>query len=663
MRCAFRPSHYVSTLGHLRSIHAVASRRWRPLNCGAHDIGHARHYLPSIPRCQTANNAITLRPYQEESIQAVLDYLAKGERRLGLSLATGSGKTVIFSHLIDRISPPTPDASQTLIVAHRRELVEQAARHCRNLYPDKLIEVEMGAQKASGLADITVASVQSIMSGDRCLKYDPKRFKLVLVDEAHHIVAPQYLSLLRHFDLLDGHEEACTALVGVSATFSRQDGISLGKAIDHIVYHKDYIDMIEDDWLANMSFTTVHSGADLSKVKTANGEFQSDSLSKAVNNDESNAITVRAWLAKAGSRKSTLVFCVDISHVTSLTAMFRHHQVDARFVTSNTKPKLRAEGLETFKRGEYPVLVNCGIYTEGTDIPNVDCIILARPTKSRNLLVQMIGRGLRKHPGKENCHVIDMVASLETGIITTPTLFGLDPQELVEDADARTMKGLKEREREREEQAANSSSELPAKIPELMGNVTFTDYEDVNDLIEDTSGERHIRAISPYAWVQIDDDRYILSSSSGDVLQLGRVDGKFRVWFTQKVPSDARVNSPLMRPRLIAAVDTFEHGVHAADRLAKEKFVFELISKNARWRQKLASEGQIDFLNKSRDDDAKLQFGDPSVTKGRAGDWITKIKHGARSRFNRIVSQRRQADKVQEKQKKKARVRVGPVAK
>ncbi|KAK6384233.1 hypothetical protein LTR65_009709 [Meristemomyces frigidus] len=617
----------------------------------------------SIPRCQTANNAITLRPYQEESIQAVLDYLAKGERRLGLSLATGSGKTVIFSHLIDRISPPTPDASQTLIVAHRRELVEQAARHCRNLYPDKLIEVEMGAQKASGLADITVASVQSIMSGDRCLKYDPKRFKLVLVDEAHHIVAPQYLSLLRHFDLLDGHEEACTALVGVSATFSRQDGISLGKAIDHIVYHKDYIDMIEDDWLANMSFTTVHSGADLSKVKTANGEFQSDSLSKAVNNDESNAITVRAWLAKAGSRKSTLVFCVDISHVTSLTAMFRHHQVDARFVTSNTKPKLRAEGLETFKRGEYPVLVNCGIYTEGTDIPNVDCIILARPTKSRNLLVQMIGRGLRKHPGKENCHVIDMVASLETGIITTPTLFGLDPQELVEDADARTMKGLKEREREREEQAANSSSELPAKIPELMGNVTFTDYEDVNDLIEDTSGERHIRAISPYAWVQIDDDRYILSSSSGDVLQLGRVDGKFRVWFTQKVPSDARVNSPLMRPRLIAAVDTFEHGVHAADRLAKEKFVFELISKNARWRQKLASEGQIDFLNKSRDDDAKLQFGDPSVTKGRAGDWITKIKHGARSRFNRIVSQRRQADKVQEKQKKKARVRVGPVAK
>ena len=170
----------------------------------------------------------------------MLKYLENGEKRLGVSLATGGGKTVIFSHLIDRVPSPSPDASQTLILAHRRELVEQAARHCRNLYPDKDVDIEMGAQRASGLADITVASVQSIVSGDRLMRYDPSRFKLLLVDEAHHIVAPTYLEILRHFKLADKEKEhqGDTALVGVSATFSRSDGLRLGAAVDHIVYHK-----------------------------------------------------------------------------------------------------------------------------------------------------------------------------------------------------------------------------------------------------------------------------------------------------------------------------------------------------------------------------------------------------------------------------------------
>ena len=147
---------------------------------------------------------------------------------------------VIFSHLIDRVPAPTKDATQTLILAHRRELVEQAARHCRNLYPDKSIDIEMGSLQASGLADITCASIQSLLSGDRIQRYDPKRFKLLLVDEAHHIVAKTYLDVLRHFNLVSERKDAQgdTALVGVSATFSRSDGLKLGAAIDHIVYHK-----------------------------------------------------------------------------------------------------------------------------------------------------------------------------------------------------------------------------------------------------------------------------------------------------------------------------------------------------------------------------------------------------------------------------------------
>lgn len=181
-------------------------------------------------------NGIQLRDYQEESIASVLDFLSKGERRLGLSLATGSGKTVIFSHLIDRVPLPKPDATQTLVLAHRRELVEQAARHCRDVYPRKSIEIDMGDVKASGSADITVASVPSIRT--RLEKYDPDRFKLVIVDEAHHITAPSYAAILQWFGLAAGGDKGHVALVGVSATFSRSDGIGLGSAIDYIVYHR-----------------------------------------------------------------------------------------------------------------------------------------------------------------------------------------------------------------------------------------------------------------------------------------------------------------------------------------------------------------------------------------------------------------------------------------
>ena len=115
--------------------------------------------------------------------------------------------------------------------------MEQAARHCTDAYPTKRIEVEMGNIHASGVADITIASVMSITSGDRISKFKPEHFKLVLVDEAHHIVASGYMKTLRYFGLLEPTEKS-PALVGVSATLSRFDGVKLGAAIDHIVYHK-----------------------------------------------------------------------------------------------------------------------------------------------------------------------------------------------------------------------------------------------------------------------------------------------------------------------------------------------------------------------------------------------------------------------------------------
>jgi len=200
------------------------------------------HYTAPARQSSTVTDPprprIELRPYQDECINAVLANVAQGGRRLGISLATGSGKTVIFSHLIDRLSPPTRDATQTLILAHRRELVEQAASHCRNLYPEKTVEIDMGNERASGAADITIASVASLRNEDRLSNYDPMRFKLLMIDEAHHAAAPSYLGIIKHFGLAAKEGKSPTTLVGVSATFFRPDGVSLGSAVDRIVYHR-----------------------------------------------------------------------------------------------------------------------------------------------------------------------------------------------------------------------------------------------------------------------------------------------------------------------------------------------------------------------------------------------------------------------------------------
>jgi len=544
-------------------------------------------------------------------------------------------------------------------------LVEQAARHCERTY-----------------ANITIASVQSIVSGDRLQNYDPQNFKLVLVDEAHHIVAERYLDVLEHFGLARQATEGTsaapvhTALVGVSATLSRHDGLALGTAIDHIVYHKDYLDMMDAKWLTNATFTTVQSGADLSLVKGSkkDGDFRVSDLSRAVNNAEVNNVTVEAWAENAKGRKSTLVFCTDLSHVTSLTRMFRARGIDARFITSATHKKIRGDRLDEFKRGVFPVLLNCGVFTEGTDIPNIDCVLLARPTKSRNLLVQMIGRGLRLHPGKENCHVIDMVASLETGIVTTPTLFGLDPDTIIKNADEASMESVREKQKKEKarEQLADGAAEHPSSSSGRPMQVNFTHYDTISDLIEDTSGERFIRALSKLAWVQVDTDRYVLSNSNGEYIRIDRdpslsSEDSYSINFIGKIPpyQEATARSPFARARLIGTSQTLEDAVHAADTFAGERFSYTYLRTSAGWRQAPATEAQIAFLNRTRTGGTKLIVA--NTTKGRATEMIAKLKFGAKGRFKKgKVEQRRQETKVEkrrawEERVDREQVRVGPV--
>ena len=434
--------------------------------------------------------------------------------------------------------------------------------------------------------------------------------------------------------------------------------------------------MIGDKWLSDVIFTTVSSEADISRVKKATfGDFMLGELSRAVNTDQTNDITVRAWLARAKDRKSTIVFCVDLAHVAGLTDMFRKHGIDARAVTGDTHKKLRSDRLDAFRNREFPVLVNCGVFTEGTDIPNIDCVLLARPTRSRNLLVQMIGRGMRLYGGKENCHVIDMVASLETGIVTVPTLFGLDPSELVNEA---TVEELKQRHERQAAVPAGYQFGGQGSLPQeklLDSKITFTDYGSVYDLIDDTSGERHVRGLSRLAWVQVADERYVLSSQNGEYITIektGLSRPLYRIRYNPRIIGGLAQEGewrPFQRTRQIAVADTFTDAVHAADTFAGETFPWYIVSKDQAWRKAPATSGQLAFLKKMKGVSERMsQDQMEQITKGKAADMITKVKFGARGRLEKMRVMQRTADRGKEKLARVAELRqreavkVGPVA-
>ncbi|KAI8060876.1 P-loop containing nucleoside triphosphate hydrolase protein [Gongronella butleri] len=380
-----------------------------------------------------------LRDYQRHCIETCLAKLKEGQRRQVVSLPVGSGKTVVMANLIPAIPNPSKLATKTLVLAHRAELLEQAQQQIQRFNPSLRVAIEQGRRRVDvASTDVVVASVQSLGRHDsaRLERYDPAEFKAVLIDEAHHATAATYLRILDHFLTPD------LFVWGCSATVRRHDGMKLGHVFDDMAFHLDFLSMIEAGWLSPLKITTVETAVDLSGISLQNHDFHPGQLAAAVNTAVRNDIILNGWLKYAQGegdddalvqrRQSTLVFAVDIAHTEALCAAFRQRGVHAEYITSDTDARTRHTLLDQFRRRQFPVMINCGILTEGTDIPAIDCLLLARPTRSSILFQQMMGRGMRLYPRKKDCLVIDFVDNFKrSGLITVPTLLGLDPSTMV----------------------------------------------------------------------------------------------------------------------------------------------------------------------------------------------------------------------------------------
>lgn len=340
---------------------------------------------------------ITLRPYQQECVDII------GQQQPGAYLAqmaTGLGKTVTFSQI--------PRRGRMLILSHREELVQQPLK-----YFDCMTGVEMATEKASPWAEVVSASVQSLVR--RLQRFTPDEFDIIVCDEAHHAAAQTYRRIFDYF--------TPRLLLGFTATPNRGDKMRLDDIFQDIIFQRDLRWGIQNNYLSDVFCRRVNIGYDLSGIHTRMGDYAPGELEKAMDGTADAIAQAYRDMAKG----ATLIFAVSVAHANEIAAKIP----GAVVVTGETKN--RSSIVKAFTDGEIPCIVNCMVFTEGTDIPRVETIIIARPTQSDSLYTQMVGRGLRVYPGKERLNLIDCVGVTgKASLCTAPSLLGVDVSDIPE---------------------------------------------------------------------------------------------------------------------------------------------------------------------------------------------------------------------------------------
>ena len=363
-----------------------------------------------------------LRPYQNEAVAKVEEEWAQGHDRTLLSMATGTGKTVVMSRLAEHVAMA---GGRTLLLAHRGELLDQAADKIERL-TGLTCAREQASQSGVGTTDrIVVGSVQTLMRESRLSKYHPSDFTHVFVDEAHHAVADSYARILDRFQ--------DSKVLGVTATPDRADKKGLAETFDSIAYEYGIKQAINDGYLCPISALMIPLDIDLTDVSVKAGDYDAHQLGDAI---EPYLDAIADEMVDKCADRKTVVFLPLVQMAKDFAEMLREKGLSAREVDGKSED--RAEILDAFQRGEFKVIVNSMLLTEGWDCPSVDCVVVLRPTKSRALYSQMIGRSTRLSPetGKKNALILDFLWMTERHNLCRPaSLLGAidDVKKRVED--------------------------------------------------------------------------------------------------------------------------------------------------------------------------------------------------------------------------------------
>lgn len=352
------------------------------------------------------------RDYQEGALRAVTQAIRAGIRAPVVVLPTGTGKTATFAWLLQRRDRDQP-GHQHIVLENRDELCEQTSRTVKLIWPTAHVGM-VKAERDETDAQVVVASAQTLANPRRLERFHPDRVATVVVDEAHHGAAPTYCRILEYF--------RNAARPGFTAT----PVASMRKVFDRIVYRKELLEMIQRQVLCRVTGMHITTDVDLSGVRITNGDLDAEDLACLLNTRNRNHLIVAAWKEHARSRL-TIAFCCTVQHARDLAAEFEAQGVRAAAIWGEMPKRDRKRILQDLTARRLQVVANCATLTEGFDEPQVDCLVLARPTKSKVLFVQILGRGLRRHPAKDDCLVLDFAgASRSHSLWNLATLFGGD---------------------------------------------------------------------------------------------------------------------------------------------------------------------------------------------------------------------------------------------
>lgn len=343
---------------------------------------------------------LKVRPYQEAAKRAIYASLREHRSTL-LVLPTGTGKTVVFA---DVVGDGVRKGRRVLILAHRAELIEQGAEKIAAIAGCE-VGIEMAEQRdgSRGDAPILMASVQSIVR--RLDSFPRDAFHLVVIDEAHHAPAKTYRDILDHF--------SAAKVLGVTATPNRGDNVALRAVFDDVAFDLPLLEAIEQGWLVPIRQRVIETSIDLSACRKSAGDFTKKDLEAVMTTIESLHEIAVPTVEHTGERQA-IVFAVTVAHAHLLAEAIREAVLTAggtprvAVVTGNTEVDERRDIFAGFRAGAVQYLVNVEVATEGTDLPTAAVIVMARPTQSRGLFSQMLGRGTRPLPG-----VIDALAEAD----------------------------------------------------------------------------------------------------------------------------------------------------------------------------------------------------------------------------------------------------------
>ena len=343
-------------------------------------------YLP-----KQKGKVIELKDHQESAIDNLKKMRNSGESIALLYHATGTGKTVTA------VSDARSFGERTLFLAHTRELVTQAKSTFEHIWPEKQTGMYVAEEKEANKY-VVCASVQSVAQNLERFRSDD--FGYIIIDECHHGTANTYRKILGHFKP--------KFTLGLTATPERSDGEDLLELFKNVAHKLDLKTAVEMEELAPIRCIRVKTNVDLSTVRINGIKYYSQDLESKLFVPERNRIIIDTYLQYVRNKK-TVVFCASVKHAEEIAGLFRENGIKSEAVSGTQKSSERVRLLENYENGYINVLCACDLLNEGWDSPKTEVLFMARPTMSKTLYMQQLGRGMRKSEGKEYLMVFDFI--------------------------------------------------------------------------------------------------------------------------------------------------------------------------------------------------------------------------------------------------------------